>query len=91
MDTTSDDPITIAVVGGAVVGGMAAGGAFSGGGGGGMGSMAAPAPAKKTAKPVEQLSAEAKKNRQKRFASLLTRDWDVEPTLSKPGLLGLGG
>lgn len=76
---TSDDPVTLAIVGASVYTATQAG---RGGGGGGI----APQEAKTTAEPTVQLSEQAKRNR-RLAASTLTKGF-AEPTLSTPGLLG---
>ncbi len=87
MDT-SDDPITLLLIGGAVAGGVAVGGAFSGGGGGGDINLPSTqaATTKKTAPAVDRGSETAKRNRQRRRGGLGA---DLgELTLGTPGLFG---
>ncbi|MDD5010499.1 MAG: hypothetical protein PHQ00_00075 [Phycisphaerae bacterium] len=86
MDT-SDDPITMAVIGGAFV----ASGAMSGGGGSSIDMPTATAESGKTATatPIKQTSEQEKINK-RLAASLLTKNWSQSPTLGKKGLLGLG-
>ena len=81
--TESDDPVTVAIVGGAIFAGSQ------------MSKKAskpdipvqAKEQAKKTAVPLEQLSEQAKKNKRLQ-ASMLTKDW-AEPKLGFGGLLGV--
>ena len=82
MDT-SDDPVTMTVLG--TAGAFAAAKAISTGKKFEAPSMQAEQ-AKKTAEPVEQLSETARKNRQRK-ASMITKDWDT-PKLGYAGLLG---
>ena len=82
MDT-SDDPVSLAIIGGVAYGATQVGK----GGGGGGGQQALPtAQATKTAEPVEQLSEQAKRNR-RLAASSLTKQF-AEPTLGIPALTG---
>lgn len=43
-----------------------------------------------TASPATPNLSEAAKTNKKMAASMLTKDWNAAPTLSKPALLGLG-
>lgn len=78
---------TILLIAGAGLAGAAAGGAFSGGGGGGIPSRPAET-VTKTAERVDTGSEAARRNRKRRRASLLTRDFG-EPQLGQSGLTGV--
>ncbi len=83
MDNTSDDPVTLAIIG---VGAFAAGGGFSGGGGGDLPKRTAEAP-KRTAKALEQTGEQARRYR--RRAAGQTQKLEP-PKLGRAGLLGIG-